>query len=167
MNAAMATLAALAAFEFAPMTEADLDAVCAIEASSHATPWTRGNFSDSLRAGHRALLLRENGEIAAYAVLMALPDEVELLDITVAPARRQAGLGRYLLERVCAESAAQGARRMFLEVRASNRAARQLYAAAGFVEIGLRKGYYAGHEGNSNAREDAVLMARDLGALQT
>ena len=52
-----------------------------------------------------------------------------------------------------------GAVTLYLEVRASNSAGRALYARHGFAEIGIRKGYYPGHDG----REDAVTMERKLG----
>ena len=38
------------------MTLADLDTVMAAEATLHASPWTRGQFADSLAAGHDVLL---------------------------------------------------------------------------------------------------------------
>jgi ribosomal-protein-alanine N-acetyltransferase len=44
-------------------------------------------------------------------------------------------------------------------VRASNAHARQLYARRGFVEAGLRRGYYPAAKG---LREDAVVMSLDL-----
>jgi ribosomal-protein-alanine N-acetyltransferase len=50
----------------------------------------------------------------------------------------------------------QGARRMELEVRISNRAAIALYERAGFVQDGRRRGYYRDPE------EDAVLMGLPL-----
>ena len=141
------------------MTASHLDAVCAIEIVSHATPWTRGNFSDSLEGGHAAIVMREEGAVLGYAVLMPLPGEAELLNITVAPEARRSGLGRQLLDQVCKDAQAQGAERLFLEVRASNTPARTLYTRNGFAEIGLRRAYYALPEGG---REDAILMAKDL-----
>ena len=42
----------VAELSFLPMTVADLDSVLAIESVSHIHPWTKGNFSDSLAAGH-------------------------------------------------------------------------------------------------------------------
>lgn len=141
------------------MTPAHLDAVCNIESMSHPTPWTRGNFTDSLAGGHAAILMREAGAVLGYAVLMPLPGEAELLNITVAPQARGRGLGRRLLEQVCAEARTRGAERLFLEVRASNTPARTLYTSNGFIELGLRRAYYAHPQGG---REDAVLMAKTL-----
>lgn len=141
------------------MTPEHLDAVCDIEIVSHHSPWTRRNFIDSLEGGHAATVMQEDGVVLGYAVLMPLPGEAELLNITVAPEARRGGLGRMLLERVCADAQAKGAQRMFLEVRVSNAPARALYARNGFAEVGLRRAYYAAEGG---AREDAILMARDL-----
>lgn len=114
---------------------------------------------DSLAAGHAATVMLENEAVRAYAVCMSLPGESELLNITVAPDARRGGLGRQLLAHVCAEAQARGAQRMFLEVRVSNAPARALYARNGFAEVGLRRAYYAAADG---AREDAILMAREL-----
>ena len=141
------------------MTPAHLDAVCAIESVSHSTPWTRGNFVDSLDGGHAGLVMQQAGTVCGYAVLMPLPGEAELLNITVAPEFRGNGLGRRLLDQVCVEAQACGAERLFLEVRASNTPAHTLYLRNGFIEVGLRRAYYALPEGG---REDAVLMAKTL-----
>lgn len=35
-----------------PMEKADLERVMAIETSIYTHPWTRGNFTDSLKAGY-------------------------------------------------------------------------------------------------------------------
>jgi len=51
-----------------------------------------------------------------------------------------------------------GSKKIFLEVRISNAIAIDLYKAAGFKEIGLRKNYYRLKEG----REDAILMSKSL-----
>ena len=48
---------------------------------------------------------------------------------------------------------------LLLEVRQSNTAARALYAAAGFAEVGLRRGYYPDVQ---QRREDAVVMRLSL-----
>ena len=55
------------------MSEADLDEVLLMEYASHAHPWTRGNFLDSIAAGHWAYCMREANEeskrIWAYCIL--------------------------------------------------------------------------------------------------
>jgi [ribosomal protein S18]-alanine N-acetyltransferase len=140
----------------AAMTPDDLDAVMAIEVSAYAFAWSRGNFVDSLAAGHPAwVLFDDNTQRCGYAVAMAGVDEMHLLNITVAPAHQGQGLARYLLDAVVAECQQRGAQQLWLEVRTSNLAAQRIYAHWGFVAVGLRKGYYPASRG---VREDAQVM---------
>jgi ribosomal-protein-alanine N-acetyltransferase len=141
------------------MTGADLDAVMTIENAVYPFPWTRGNFADSISAGHEAWVLCDANGVAAYAVLMWLPEEIHLLNITIAVQRQRQGLGRALLRDLCADAGARGARSMLLEVRPSNAPARQLYAAEGFGLIGTRRLYYPAPGG---AREDALVLRKEF-----
>jgi len=140
------------------MTTGDLDEVVALEQRIQAFPWTPGHFRDSLAAGHAGWLKREAGAIVAFAVTMRVVDEDHLLDIGVAPDRQRSGLGRELLDFLCAQARQDGMLRMLLEVRPSNQAAVAFYRNFDFVEIGRRRGYYPTLEG----REDAIVMARTL-----
>ena len=140
------------------MTEADLDAVAEAEARIHAFPWTRGNFADSLAAGHAGWLALEDGRMTGYAVMMPVLDEAHLLNIGVLPELQRSGRGSALLLGLVALARRQAATRMLLEVRDHNVAARAFYRRHGFDEIARRRDYYRGHEG----REDAIVMAREL-----
>ncbi|QEL64906.1 ribosomal-protein-alanine acetyltransferase [Oryzomicrobium terrae] len=142
----------------APMGEADLDAVLAIETAAAAFPWLRGHFADSLKAGYSGWVLRLGGEIVGFAMVMAAVDEAHLLNIAVAPALHRRGLGRWLLIKVMDAARQAGLFSMLLEVRPSNLGAVALYQDLGFVEIGRRKGYYPAADG----REDAIVMQRAL-----
>ena len=64
------------------------------------------------------------------------------------------GQGSPLVFQECMKILGQelGAERFFLEVRKGNVAGRALYTSLGFVECGIRKGFY------ENPKEDAVLM---------
>jgi ribosomal-protein-alanine N-acetyltransferase len=140
------------------MTEADLDAVAAAEARIYAFPWTRGNFADSLAAGHGACLAQEDGRMIGYAILMQVLDEAHLLNISVLPELQRSGRGSALLIHISGQARIRAATRMLLEVRPGNLAGQGFYRRHGFVEIGRRRDYYPAHEG----REDAIVMARDL-----
>ncbi len=158
---------------FEPMSEADLDAVQAVEVSAYAHPWSRRHFRDSLRSGHPAMLLLGEalpGEaphpgcpdgrvLLGYLVAMPGVDEVHLLNITVAPAHQRQGWARFMLDALALWSRGQGAQWLWLEVRQGNLPARALYERQGFAQVGLRKGYYptGGVE-----REDAVVMSLNL-----
>ena len=58
-------------------------------------------------------------------------------------------------------SVARGHRagKLWLEVRQSNAAARAIYLRLGFVQVGVRKGYYPAALGR---REDAVVMSLQI-----
>lgn len=141
-----------------PMTEADLDAVSALEADVAVFPWTRGHFADCLKAGYSGWVLTIDQVIAGYAVLMMAVDEGHLLNIGVAAAHQRQGIGARLLEHVMARTRESGGLSLLLEVRPSNERALGLYRRYGFGEIGRRKGYYPAHLG----REDALVLRRTL-----
>ncbi len=143
---------------FAAMAEADLDAVAAAEARIYAFPWTRGNFADSLAAGHEAWLAEQGGRMIGYAVVMQVLDEAHLLNISVLPELQRGGRGSELLAHLLVRARQRAATRMLLEVRPGNLAGQEFYRRHGFVEIGRRRDYYPAHEG----REDAIVMAREL-----
>lgn len=140
------------------MTAADVDAVLAIEQQVHSHPWTRGNFADSLANAYICKVYAVGAEIAGYAVLMPALDEVHLLDISIAKVHQRRGLGRKLLGTMLALARGNKFKRVLLEVRQSNAAAIALYRGAGFVQIGVRRGYYPA----TNGREDAIVMEYKL-----
>ena len=143
-----------------PMTVADVDTLLAIEARAYSHPWTRGNFVDSLAAGHLAQVLRDGaGDCIGYVVAMHGVGEVHVLNLTIAPAWQRRGHGLALLHRLCEQVRHSAARELWLEVRHSNLAARRLYARAGFAEVALRRNYYPAGTGQ---REDAVVMRLGL-----
>ena len=160
---------------FAPMNEADLDAVQAVEKSAYAHPWSLKHFRDSLQAGYPAMLLlgealpgelpwplRADGLVLlGYLVAMPGVDEVHLLNITVAPAHQRQGWARCLLDALVLWSRGQGAQWLWLEVRQGNAPARRLYERYGFTQVGLRKAYYPA---GAFQREDAVVMSLNLAA---
>ena len=145
-----------------PMRRRDLDAVAAIERSIYPFPWTRGNFADSLLAGHDGwifeLEVEESPQLIGYAVLMWLPDEVHLLNLSVAAPMQGRGYGREMLRWLLRDASARGAGGMLLEVRPSNLPALALYRSSGFESIGVRRGYYPAEDG----REDAQVLFRKL-----
>lgn len=144
-----------AAPQSAPMLLTHLDAVIAVEQVVYPFPWTRGNFVDSLAAGHWARVLRMgDGSFAGYAVASPGVDEMHLLNLTVAPGRQGRGLGRGLLDALVAECRRAGHATLWLEVRESNQSARSVYRRYGFEEIGLRRAYYPA----VGQREDAIVM---------
>ncbi len=139
----------------------DLDELMGIEQAAYSHPWSRGNFIDSISAGHLLWGLREplSGELLAYCVLQRVLDEAHLLNITVARGHWGRGLASELLRSLHEHQRQSGARQMWLEVRVSNARAQALYEHLGYREVGQRKGYYPALQGQ---REDARVMRLDL-----
>ena len=162
-----------AELSFLPMQIADLDAVLEIESISHLHPWTRGNFSDSLAAGHWAYCIRPQLDQAikgsyldpsilwAYCILFPAVDELHLLNITVSPKLRKLGLGSRMMAAIEGVAAQQSIPRIILEVRPSNNAAVSLYQKLGYEQIGIRKNYYPA-DPKLGIREDALVMAKSI-----
>ena len=138
----------------APMREADLDEVVAVERTIYTHPWTRINFADSIRSGYECRTWRLEGELIGYFVLLAAAGEAHLLNLSVAAAHQRSGHGRNLLIEAVALARSLGATSLFLEVRPSNDAAQALYASHGFRKVAVRRGYYPAHAG----REDALVL---------
>lgn len=108
-----------------PLTEALLDAVLRVEQSAYSHPWTRGNFLDSIQAGYQLQALMGDDTLLGYFVAMEGVEEVHLLNITVAPEFQGQGWARLMLDALALWSRGQGARWLWLEVRASNARAMQ------------------------------------------
>ncbi|WP_160154486.1 ribosomal protein S18-alanine N-acetyltransferase [Microbulbifer sp. ALW1] len=143
-------------FTFARADIADCNDLAALARNAHSHPWSAGQYRDSLNSGHTCWVLRaKEGQIAACCVTSLVFDEVEILDVAVAPQWRRRGLGAHLLQQVL-EQLPEDIARVLLEVRASNRPARGLYHKLGFSEDGRRKNYYPKADGS---REDALLMS--------
>lgn len=144
------------------LTEADLDEVVALEAHVQAFPWTRGNFADALTAGYGAWVLRREGRVAGFCILMFAPDVAHLLVIAVAKDLHRQGLGGVLLDWCEQQARQRGLEGVLLEVRPSNTSAVGFYKHHGYLQIGVRRGYYPAHGGT---REDGLVMQKRFAAV--
>ena len=102
--------------------------------------------------------VRVGGELLGIGALKELDAEhAELKSMHTAAAARGRGVARALVDRLLAEAAARGIRRVSLECGAGEAfvPARSLYAGAGFVPCGPFGGY--------RATPDNVFMTRLVG----
>lgn len=140
-----------------PMTPADLDQVMAIERASFPFPWSTRFFLEELRVEcARSLVVETDGKVVGYVLYWLLPDEIDVHNVAVHTEFRRRGIGRLLLEQVLAQGRERKVMQVTLEVRKSNVQAQKLYQSMGFVNTGVREGYYADNG------EDALLMALRL-----
>lgn len=143
-------------------TDADVDAIVALEAESFTNPWSRDTLVWELRNSDvtRVYVLRDDDErVAAFCVCWVIFDELHINTLAVAPGARRQGLGSVLMRSAMADAARGGATRATLEVRASNAAALGLYQRLGFTIAARRPGYY------SKPDEDGLILWKEgLGA---
>jgi [ribosomal protein S18]-alanine N-acetyltransferase len=132
-------------------------------------PWPAESFWAELSLGaQRCYLVAEDEDgVLGYAGLSCLVDargaDAEIMTVAVAPRAQGRGVGRALLETLRHTAVERGAGRLILEVRADNAAARALYAATGFDEIGTRVGYYrTAGPGSSGPAVDALVLSLPL-----
>ena len=137
-----------------PMRLGDVPAVHEIERLSFRTPWPPYAFEQELRGNRLAhyVVARAGDRITGFAGVWLMVDEAHVTTFAVHPDWRRQGIGRQLLLNVVELARKIGARRMTLEVRASNETAQALYRAYGFEEVGRRPRYY------TDDGEDAVVM---------
>lgn len=131
-------------------TEADLEELAEIETEAFPrSPWLPSDF---LR--YQCLVAEEEGKIQGFLVsrqiapqTSGLSAEREIINLAVRGSYRRRGIGASLLRQ---EMKKPGT--FFLEVRASNLAAKALYKKLGFRELGYRLNYY------ENPKETAIVM---------
>ena len=135
-------------FPIRPGCEPDLPEVAAIQQSSpEAAQW---NVTEYLQ--YDFLVATADGRIAGFLVSRILAEgESEVLNLAVAPDFRRRGVARELLQSVLRVTPGV----VFLEVRESNRIAREFYKSMGFKEVSCRIGYY---ESSQGLPETAIVM---------
>lgn len=142
---------------FRPMTWDDITPVVALEQVTFSSPWSREAFETELASNvmARYVVLEVEGKVAGYAGMWIVVNEAHIMNVAVEAPLRGRGLGELLMRHMLEVAAKNGAERMTLEVRRSNMTARKLYDKLGFVESGVRAGYY------SDNGEDALLLWLD------
>jgi [ribosomal protein S18]-alanine N-acetyltransferase len=103
-----------------------------------------------------ALVIEEDSAVCGFLVARAVGKEWEIENLAVAGTARRRGLGTRLLGEFLGQVRDEAAEAVFLEVRESNQAARQLYEKWAFVESGRRYQYY------QDPQEDAILYRLDF-----
>ncbi len=152
-------------WRIATVNKADLEPILSIEQLSFRWPWGRISFESELSGQNassyavRSVDAGNGSQVIAYAFLRRLANELHILKVAVAPARRRCGLATWFLNRCFTMGVRQGAHSACLEVRPSNIAAVELYEKLGFKEIGRRPNYYA------DSREDALVMMKNLAKI--
>lgn len=144
------------------MTREDGAAVAEMEHQLFADAWSEKSVLETLdQPNSICLIVEKAGRTAGYLLAYTAVDEAEIARIAVMKEFQRQGAARALLAELEAVCGSEGIRRILLDVRSGNTAARTLYEKWGFKEDGIRQRFY------ENPVEDAVLMSRDLPAVPT
>jgi len=142
---------------FRKMTEDDVPAVVDLDQKSFSLPWPERSFRFELtdNPASRCWVAELDGKIVGMIVAWLIVDEAHVATIATDPDFRRRGIAKRLLSHALRKLIEQGAQSSFLEVRASNVAAQEMYRKFGYEEAGRRQRYYKDND------EDAILMNLD------
>ncbi|MBQ9080317.1 MAG: ribosomal protein S18-alanine N-acetyltransferase [Clostridia bacterium] len=126
-----------------------------IERLCFSEPWSEDSLVMLADGGYGAgVACVEQERLVAYAGMVSVLDEGEIVNVATHPDFRRRGYARAALRELFRIAGERGVTVLTLEVRASNSAARALYESEGFEAVGTRPGFY------SHPREDAIIMTR-------
>lgn len=142
-------------------TSADLPVLMHLERQSPTSAhWSEMEYGELFSQNARRLVLvaepTGNKNAAGFLIAHQIDDEWELENIVVSPSEQGKGIGTKLLAGLISTAKKANGRAVFLEVRASNLAARRVYEKSGFRQTGVRKSYY------QNPLDDAILYRLNL-----
>lgn len=137
------------------MTIDDVQAVHKIELASFPTPWTLDSFYYEMtenQYAHYLVAEEETGEIIGFCGIWLVIDAAQITNVAVVKSVRGQGIGETLMREAMRVAKEANMDVMSLEVRVTNTVAQNLYRKLGFLDGGLRKGYYTDNQ------EDALVM---------
>ncbi len=144
------------------MTIEDVSAVAEIEEKSFTTPWSSEAFEGSILQDNYKLIVAvsddDDKDILGYCCFYYVADEAEIPNVCVREDMRGKGIGAEMLSGLMDIAKSMKISSIYLEVRMSNEPATRLYTKLGFVENGIRKGFY------ERPREDAIVMRYTVNA---
>lgn len=133
---------------------ADIPAILAIEqAATSAAHWSADQYQTRIGDGS-VIVAEQEGRICGFLCAHVVAGEWEVENVVVDEGFRRHGIAAALMRALLTKWEVAAGTAVLLEVRESNAAARALYEASGFREVGRRGGYYG------DPLEDAILYAR-------
>lgn len=142
------------------MAPADIPEVIAVERAAYTAGWPTTAFERELTANTMARYLvarspARDHALVAFGGLWLMVHQAHIVTVAVRPECRRLGFGRLIVHGLVELATEAAMDSVTLEVRVSNEAARALYRAYGFYEVGVRKRYYADNH------EDAIIMTTE------
>ena len=144
-----------------PLTSSHIADVIRLGSDANLNPWTAQNYLDELQTPNSVMLVLEGpdgrpiGFIVGRVVASSIDDastDAEIYNIAVSDPYIGKGFGQLLFDTFMENCSVHAVKRVWLEVRESNREAIDFYTRNGFESAQTRNNFY------QNPREHAVLM---------
>jgi len=144
-------------FEIVKMNSNHIEGIAGIERECFSMPWSEKALADELENSNARFFAAVCGNtVIGYIGAFNAYGEVSLTNVAVKSEFRKKGVACALLNELEKTVKAENAEFITLEVRASNEAAINLYSKLGYIQSGLRKGFY------QKPSEDAILMKKEF-----
>lgn len=142
--------------EYVEMNGSHVAQVAALEKQCFSDPWSENSVASELDNPLAYWLVAvEDGHVVGYVGSQSVLDEADMMNIAVSPGARRRGIAQDLVQGLVAALKLRRVKCLALEVRASNEAAKALYAKLGFTQAGRRPNYYR------NPKEDALILRKE------
>lgn len=139
--------------EIFPIEDKYIEGIVNISMLSFPVSWSKTSVEEELdNKFARYVVAVKDNIVVGFGGMWVIIDEGHITNIAVHPEYRRLGIGSMLLEALIDICKLEGCLAMTLEVRKSNFKAQSLYSKYGFLQEGIRKGYY------ENNKEDAIIM---------
>lgn len=139
------------------MIRRDMRDVLAIEKDSFEFPWDEEDFIRFLRGRNCIGMVAEiehpwDGRVLSYVCYEIDGDQIEIVNLAVAPPARRRGVGRQMVEKLVSKLHEKRRRRIVVSVRESNLPAQLFFQQLGFRATAVLRNNY------DESPEDAYLM---------
>ena len=141
---------------YVKMEEVHVEQIAQLEMICFSDPWSVNSIRYELTNPLSSWFVAVDGEtVVGYIGSQAVMDEADIMNVAVHPAYRRQGIAQGLIDILVEQLKEKGVVCLFLEVRASNEFAINLYDKNGFLQVGRRKNYY------HNPKEDALILKKE------
>lgn len=125
-----------------------------IEKICFSDPWSEESIISDIEHSERSfyIVAEIEGHVVGYIGCWKIFDEGHITNVAVRPEFRRKHIAENLINVMVGVTEDENITSWTLEVRESNEPAKALYGKLGFIEAGLRKGYY------SDTGEAAIIM---------
>lgn len=142
--------------ELKKMADVHVAQVAELEKICFRTPWSENSVASELKNPLSLWLVALDAEtVAGYIGSQSVAGEADMMNVAVHPDYRRRGIAKRLVTALVAALKETDVHSLTLEVRISNTSAIGLYRQLGFIQVGVRPGYYR------NPKEDAYILRKE------